>query len=116
MNKKYGRTARTDEARDKDPIRKLNKCRAQWDYHIKKAYGTHSEEVAWMYASQDGRCAACDCGLDFFGELTNIDHDHRTGKVRGILCGPCNRSLGGMKEDPDAIYGLMMYAKNRCRR
>lgn len=39
----------------------------------------------------------------------NIDHNHDTGKVRGLLCGPCNTSLGFLKEDRERIAGLIGY-------
>lgn len=39
----------------------------------------------------------------------HIDHNHETGKVRGLLCSPCNTSLGNLKEDRERIVGLVGY-------
>lgn len=43
---------------------------------------------------QGNKCAICRKWLTWPNRDTNVDHDHRTGKVRGILCGACNRRLG----------------------
>ena len=50
--------------------------------------------------SQNNRCGICGSVLI----RTNIDHDHKSNKIRGILCPQCNRSLGLLYDDPDIIY------------
>jgi Recombination endonuclease VII len=59
--------------------------------------------------SQDGRCAVC---REFppEGKRLQVDHDHDTGQVRGLLCAGCNAALGSMRERPDAICRLAAYA------
>jgi len=50
-----------------------------------------------LLVSQDGRCLICEEEIEFSGDYgcsAVIDHDHATGKVRGILCQECNKSLG----------------------
>ena len=51
-----------------------------------------------LHESQNGKCALCDKPVDLFsrrkGNSGYIDHNHITGKVRAILCHPCNTSLG----------------------
>jgi hypothetical protein len=56
--------------------------------------------------SLDYICEVC-------GDTTwlHIDHDHVTGNVRGVLCQPCNTSLGKLQEDPDRIMKLADYAR-----
>ena len=39
----------------------------------------------------------------------NIDHNHKTGQVRGVLCAECNRALGLLQDNPDTIQGLLNY-------
>jgi hypothetical protein len=39
----------------------------------------------------------------------HVDHDHKTGKVRGLLCNTCNTSLGLLSEDKNRITGLITY-------
>jgi hypothetical protein len=40
-----------------------------------------------------------------------VDHDHKTNKVRALLCHACNVSLGAMEEDPKRIEALLNYAR-----
>ena len=42
----------------------------------------------------------------------SIDHDHVTGKVRGLLCSPCNIGLGGFKDNPESLLKAVEYLKN----
>lgn len=60
---------------------------------LHKLYGLTPEDVASMIAAQNNRCAIC--GDIMRGPRNqHIDHDHRTGKIRGVLCCKCNTSLG----------------------
>lgn len=38
-----------------------------------------------------------------------VDHNHKTGEVRGMLCGPCNRAVGLLKDDPERMAALIHY-------
>jgi hypothetical protein len=60
-----------------------------------KKYGLTVEIVAAMIVAQDGKCAVCEKVLaPWPSTKTHIDHDHVTGKVRGVLCNSCNRYEG----------------------
>jgi len=50
------------------------------------------------------KCEACGST-----ERLHIDHDHDTGKVRGILCGPCNSALGYLNDRAERVYWLYRY-------
>lgn len=59
------------------------------------------EQYQRMYAYQNGKCALCPLSLD---EITpNIDHDHKSGEIRGILCRGCNISLGTIEKNLSSI-------------
>ena len=64
-----------------------------------------------MYDAQQGRCCVCGLapeGRQQFNKLV-IDHDHETGKVRGLLCGMCNTSLGYAEDSPERLRALADY-------
>lgn len=64
-----------------------------------------------MLAAQGGRCAACgstDNGDRRFDSFP-VDHDHRSGKIRGLLCSRCNKALGLLDDDPDRLMALAAY-------
>jgi len=56
-------------------------------------FGLTAEQYADMLVAQNGRCALCD-SADFGGSTWNVDHDHDTKEVRGLLCSGCNAALG----------------------
>lgn len=64
-------------------------------------YGLSTGEYDAMLARQDGRCAICH--LRPRSKRLAVDHDHNTGRVRGLLCGSCNRRLLGAAHDDPAI-------------
>jgi hypothetical protein len=66
---------------------------------IKGRYGITIEEYAQLLNAQGNRCAICRQPADKM-ERKCIDHCHRTGKVRGILCQSCNVALAHLRDDP----------------
>jgi hypothetical protein len=68
--------------------------------------------VARLLEAQDNRCKSCgDSGEDI---LLVLDHCHTTGVPRAMLCLRCNAALGQLKESPDRIKSLLMYAQDVC--
>lgn len=57
-----------------------------------------------MLIAQNYNCAICACK-----KYLVIDHCHRTGKVRGLLCKKCNTALGGFNDDTKALEGAIAY-------
>lgn len=80
--------------------------------HIKRKYGLEIEEFDALLASQGGGCAVC--GGPPNAKNWHIDHDHRSGKVRGILCNGCNTGIGSMRDDPAIMRAAAEYIE-RCR-
>lgn len=93
------RIARSAELKE-DPERKLQ-IRS---WNLKKLYNVTLEEYDLMLDQQNGGCAICGSpqGEGRSGIL-HVDHCHTTGRIRGLLCGNCNKALGCMKDSSDLL-------------
>jgi len=76
-----------------------------------RKYGLKPNEPGDMLAAQGFMCANDGCKATNPGNPKgwHIDHCHRTGKVRAILCSPCNVALGHSKESKERLLGLVRY-------
>jgi hypothetical protein len=66
--------------------------------HLKGRYGLSLEAWETLFETQGRRCAICGSEHPNWRRAWHTDHDHATGKIRGILCHTCNRTLGFMKD------------------
>jgi hypothetical protein len=82
------------------PSRKISNRKS----HLKRKYGLTLEAFDELLASQGGGCAIC--GRP---DADNVDHDHTTGRVRGILCFNCNIAIGQVEDDEDRLAAAMAY-------
>ena len=78
--------------------------RAEYARKLKSKYGLSEAEYWNLYCHQAGCCAICQRRV-----ALSVDHDHRTGEVRGLLCGSCNRAIGLLKDDPDRAGRAAQY-------
>jgi hypothetical protein len=76
---------------------------------IKKEYGIDLKEYDELEKAQEYKCAICKNlrGLSRFG--LHIDHCHKTGKIRGLLCQSCNMGLGNFKDNPSLLLKAVEY-------
>lgn len=75
-------------------------------------YGITLEDYESMYLEQNGKCKICFSKTS--GRKSGIflvDHDHSTGKVRGLLCARCNVGLGNFDEDRDRMLRAIRYVE-----
>jgi hypothetical protein len=73
--------------------------KSYWRQHnLKRSFGLTIEEYDAMHDAQGGVCAIC--GRPQKNKRLAVDHNHTTGKIRGLLCTTCNRALGYL-ENPD---------------
>lgn len=81
--------------------------------YIQLTYNLSWEDYVNMFANQDGKCAICN--TDIFlaandrNKTAHIDHAHENGKIRGLLCGNCNVSLGGFNDDVKIMQNAIDY-------
>jgi len=74
-----------------------------------KVYGITYEQFVEMYYKQDKKCAICNKEIDINSRFTHIDHCHKTGKVRGLLCHQCNAGIGFLNDDINILANAIKY-------
>lgn len=79
-------------------------------YQKKTKYGLTEEKYKELFIEQDNKCSIC--GTSFEDTKAFVDHDHKTGKVRGLLCTQCNTLLGMAKDDTEILDAAIQYLKN----
>lgn len=90
----------------------------RWTSQIKHDFGMTKGEYDGLFQSQNGVCAICKHpetkrGPD--GQVTKlqVDHDHTNGRIRGLLCGRCNRAIGLFGDMEQLLKSAWEYL--RCR-
>ena len=78
-----------------------------------RSLGLTPEQLDDLLTSQDGVCAICKRAesLTYRGRVREmaLDHCHKTGRVRGLLCAACNQGLGKFDDDPDRLAAAVLY-------
>src|SRR6266513_3859490 len=81
--------------------------------HLKNAYGLTLAKYYRLLRRQDGKCAICSGINETYGEhrieSLCVDHDHKTGKIRGLLCHKCNRAIGNVNDRADLLRKMADY-------
>lgn len=84
-------------------------------YHLWHKHRTRVEQYVEAWHRQEGKCANPRCGnaypleMDDHRKGLHVDHDHRTGKFRGLLCPGCNVAVGMIADNPERLLGLVEY-------
>lgn len=78
------------------------------DMHLQREFGISIEDYRALFAEQSGVCAICQ-GPGKPEKRLSVDHNHNTGKIRGLLCDSCNHSLGLLKESPEVLRRAAEY-------
>lgn len=76
---------------------------------LKANYGITFEEYNEMVTAQGGRCAICGEIPSGDRPVLNVDHNHDTAKIRGLICGLCNRMLGFARNNPGLLQRAICY-------
>ena len=94
------------------PEAKAKKSARQKITYLKRQYDLTPQEWDRLYEAQGGVCALCRIPgrLGKHGKL-HVDHDHVTGRIRGLLCTPCNVSLGILGDLPEKFERVMRFLR-----
>ena len=85
------------------------------DKSLKKRYNLRLDEYNVLYIQQNGLCAIChkpETKINYISkvpDLLAVDHNHKTGQIRGLLCSRCNRYLGIFEENPEMMNEFNLY-------
>ncbi|MBN1183458.1 MAG: endonuclease VII domain-containing protein [Bacteroidales bacterium] len=79
---------------------------------LKRKYSITLEQYNKLYGEQNGCCKICGRHSSKFKNGLAVDHNHRTGKIRGLLCNYCNRGLGKFSDSLEKLEKAVEYLKN----
>ena len=77
----------------------------QAEYNLRRVFGIGLSDYEQMLSGQGGGCAVCGAKPD--GRRLHVDHDHATGKIRGLLCHVCNTRLEWVEAHVEAIMSYL---------
>lgn len=81
------------------------------DLELKRKYKISLKDYNDIFHRQSGNCAICHTNQSMFTMQLSVDHCHKTGKVRGLLCNNCNRCIGLLKDDTEVLKRAINYLK-----
>ncbi len=113
-NKKYRSTNRKElNGRKKEwNLRNKDKIAA---YHLKRRYGLSIEDYNSILKSQNNKCAGCGIlSKDAQMGKLFVDHCHKNGNIRGLLCSKCNTALGLVNDNIEILTNLISYIKEQA--
>lgn len=83
----------------------------RWARNIKTKFGLTPQEYNTLLDLQGGGCAICGLKPGEQKRRLNVDHDHETGEVRGILCSRCNSGLGVFGDNEEGLLKALEYLR-----
>lgn len=113
MENRVCRCGQSDPSMFYKTLKNCKVCHREWTRnHRLKKLGITRELYLNTLHDQLGACAICrkqESQVVNTHRGLHVDHDHRTGKFRGILCARCNQVLGKVHDDPNVLYGMLKY-------
>lgn len=80
------------------------------EYDLQRKYGLSLEQYNILLASQEFSCAICKTKIfKGKGKKLHVDHCHNTGKIRALLCNPCNVGLGAFTDSVSTLLSAADY-------
>lgn len=103
------REANPDHGKQYREQRKIREPDYRRRLDIEGRYGIPYEHYIALLEEQGGCCAICAREFPVIEGTPHVDHDHRTGKVRGLLCSRCNMGLGGFDDNEVYLRNALYY-------
>ena len=99
--------------RERERSKKYNKSNPDKvkNNQLKRNYNITLKEYNEMFEHQEGKCFICNIHQSEFKKLLSVDHNHETGKVRGLLCDGCNSILGRANDNITILENAIKYIK-----
>lgn len=93
---------------------KRNAARTKFAREVERfrLYGITKQEYEVLLRDSGNRCGIC---AKPFKVTPHIDHDHTSGKVRGLLCGSCNRGIGYLQDDAEILRAAILWVERDPR-
>lgn len=111
--KRLTENRRTEEYKERQREYRKKRIDDDPDYRqhgqLKYLYGISIEKYNEMFAEQKGCCSICGKHQSILKKRLGVDHCHKTGIIRGLLCLNCNHALGKFEDDPKIINGALNY-------
>jgi len=101
-NKQWSKANRDKINKRQQERRKNNHIKSK-EYRLKYRFGITLEDYNQLFNNQQGCCAICGVHQSELQRALDIDHSHKTGEIRGLLCGACNLLLGNGKDNPEIL-------------
>jgi hypothetical protein len=109
------RASNSDYAKEYDKKYRINYEERRRDLSYMRRYGISLEEYNQRFIVQNGKCAICSKSQMEFKRRFHVDHDHETGKVRGLLCENCNHMLGHVFDNITILESAIIYLQNHSK-
>lgn len=108
------KTCKNAKARKKykDKVEKPRKKYLSYrERHLQTHYGISVSQFDSLLKKQNYCCAVCGKHSDDEKKSLHVDHDHKTGEIRGLLCNFCNRQIIGRHRNPDIFEAAAKYLR-----
>lgn len=83
-------------------------------YNLPAKYGISVAQYAEKLLAQGGKCACCGVQFNYESKRADrpcVDHNHKTGEVRDLLCHTCNLTAGALKDNSELAEKMVSYLK-----
>jgi len=90
-------------------IYKQRRKQSSRKWYLKSTHNITEEQYDKLFNKGDGECWICKESTEY---SLNVDHNHATGQIRGLLCGKCNRALGLFQDNKNIMQAAIKYLES----